>query len=197
MNPKDKLARENYYGKQVLVDSLLLEQNLTAAAFQMKLQAFKAEQILEVFLRAEMGEWKLVRSYPFCHFSGGLGPKLKEGDRQIPEGIYKVAVFNPKSKFYLSLGLDYPNARDMEIADADQPGSDIYIHGGCATVGCIPITDEKMAELYLLAKMAAPDIDVLILPFRSTNENRKMYMEQYPQWESFWTDLFEDADLSS
>ena len=189
----DNENRRLHFDKQSVVDSLLETHRTSPGQYQIKMQAFKAERILEVYLQANNKDWTKVRTYPFCNFSGDLGPKLKEGDRQIPEGIYKIKVFNPKSKFYLSMGLDYPNERDMKIADPDHPGSDIYIHGGCRTVGCIPITDEKIAELYLLAKAARKEIEVLILPYIPTEKNHLKYAEEYPQHQAFWDTLFSDA----
>ena len=184
-----------YYDKQIVVDSLIASYGTSKGAYYLKMQAFKAERILEVYLSTDQKEWHKVRSYPFCNFSGELGPKRREGDRQIPEGIYKIAVFNPKSKFYLSMGLDYPNARDMKIADKDAPGSDIYIHGGCRTIGCIPITDEKIAELYLLAKTAQKDIEVIILPYIPSEENHLRYAKEYPQHRAFWEALYAETTI--
>ena len=194
MSNEETSLRRNFYNKQIEIVSLLDSLSIDRSRYELRLEAFKLEQILNVYLKDGNSDWILSRSYPFCKFSGRLGPKLREGDRQIPEGIYKVAVFNPNSKFYLSLGLDYPNDRDLRLADPKDPGSDIYIHGGCATVGCIPITDEKIAELFLLAKGASTEIEVLILPFQKTESNLKKYYQAYPQWKAFWEALFEDVE---
>ena len=191
----DNENRRLHFDKQIVVDSLLSNHQTSPGQYKIRMQAFKAERILEVYLSTSNADWTKVRSYPFCNFSGDLGPKLKEGDRQIPEGIYKIKVFNPKSKFYLSMGLDYPNARDMKIADPEHPGSDIYIHGGCRTVGCIPITDEKIAELYLMSKTAEKDIEVIILPYKPSIENHNRFAEKYPQHQAFWGALFSDAKV--
>ena len=191
----DTESRRHFFDKQVVVDSLLAVHHTKPGEYQIKIRAYKAERRLEVYLSTNNTDWTMVREYPFCNFSGDLGPKKREGDKQIPEGIYKIKVFNPKSKFYLSMGLDYPNARDMKIADPENPGSDIYIHGGCATVGCIPITDEKIAELYLLAKTACKDIEVLILPYIPNEENHLKYAEEYSQHQVFWGTLFSDAKV--
>lgn len=184
---------KEFYGKKPVISKLLKDLGLPSSGYTMRMEAHKAERMLHVYLKLKEGEWRLIRSYAFCNFSGELGPKRREGDLQIPEGIYKVAVFNPQSKFYLSMGLDYPNERDMLLADPKTPGSDIYIHGGCETVGCIPITDENMAELYLLAKSAAPDIEVVILPFEPSVQNKIKYYAEFPQWREFWAKLFEDV----
>jgi len=193
MSSEKQTNRRNFYNKHFIVNSILAQHKTQAGRYEIKMQAFKAEQILQVYLSTSESSWTLVREYPFCSFSGTLGPKIREGDRQIPEGIYKVKVFNPKSKFYLSMGLDYPNERDMRIADPKQPGSDIYIHGGCSTVGCIPITDEKIAELYLLAKSARKDLGVVILPFVPNESNKLHYGKLYPQHSAFWEELFAEV----
>lgn len=115
-----------------------------------------------------------VCTYPFCASSGILGPKRKEGDRQIPEGIYYINHFNPVSNFHLSLGINYPNPSDKILSDPAQPGESFYIHGNCVTIGCIPISDDKIKELYILAVEAYNNgqvkIPVHIFPDRLPNE---------------------------
>lgn len=93
----------------------------------------------------------MLTTYDFCSTSGEPGPKRREGDRQIPEGVYFINHFNPLSNFHLSLGINYPNASDQILSDKREPGGNIYIHGNCVTIGCIPITDDKIKELYVLA----------------------------------------------
>jgi len=193
MSVEDTSTRENFFNKKNEIEYLLSSLGMANSEYKLRMEAFKQEQVLNVYLKDENTDWTLARTYPFCEFSGELGPKIREGDRQIPEGIYKVTVFNPKSKFYLSLGLDYPNKRDLLLADPNDPGSDIYIHGGCQTEGCIPITDEKIAELYLLAKSASSGVEVAILPFEQTMPNLEKYYQSHPQWKFFWEKLFTDV----
>lgn len=130
------------------------------------------------------------RTYDFCESSGKLGPKRRAGDFQIPEGFYYINRFNPRSKFHLSLGLNYPNDSDLILSDKENPGSDIFIHGGCQTVGCIPIGDEKIRELYLLAHFAKESgqtqIPVHIFPFKITEESLTAY--ENPNY-IFWKNL--------
>jgi murein L,D-transpeptidase YafK len=114
------------------------------------IRAFKLEEELEVWVRGEK-EYQLLVTYPFCTSSGTLGPKRKEGDLQIPEGVYHINHFNPYSTFHLSLGINYPNASDRILSDKEHPGGAIYIHGNCVSIGCIPITDDKIKELYVMA----------------------------------------------
>jgi murein L,D-transpeptidase YafK len=126
---------------------------------------------LEVWVKDEMNDpFKLFKTYKVCVLAGTLGPKRMEGDYQVPEGFYYINEFNPKSNYYLSLGLNYPNISDMAQSDSLRPGGGIYIHGSCVSVGCIPITDEGIDELYILAALAKNQgqeyIPVHIFPIR-------------------------------
>ena len=133
----------------------------------MSILAFKEEQRLELWKQRE-AKWEFVCSYPFTGYSGKLGPKLKEGDGQIPEGIYKIEYLNPNSSFHLSIKVDYPNSFDQKMAAADGReglGFDIFIHGSSATVGCIPIGDQGIEELFfLIAKNGYSNTTVIISP---------------------------------
>lgn len=133
----------------------------------MSILAFKEEQRLELWKQGDTG-WEFVRSYPFTGFSGRLGPKLKEGDRQIPEGVYRVEYLNPNSSYHLSIKIDYPNAFDQKMAVADGRkglGFDIFIHGSNLTVGCIPIGNQGIEELfYLIAKNGYRNSTIIISP---------------------------------
>ena len=163
--------------------------------FSMVINAYKSEGKLEVWLKANAdNSYKLFRTYDFCAHSGILGPKVIEGDGQTPEGFYYINVFNPMSKFYLSLGINYPNTVDDARTGKDRKaGSDIYIHGNCVTVGCIPLIDEKIKEVYVLgveARNAGQDkIPVNIYPFKMTNANLKKYVRQFPDHSGFWKSL--------
>jgi murein L,D-transpeptidase YafK len=141
-----------YQEKEEIVKQYFSEKKISFAKFQLFLRAFKKEQKLEVWVK-ENGkqQFVLLHTYDFCTTSGTLGPKRKEGDLQIPEGVYHINHFNPQSNFYLSLGLNYPNASDKILSHKTKPGGSIYIHGNCVTIGCIPITDDKIKELYVLA----------------------------------------------
>lgn len=161
---------------------------------QLYIRAFKAEQQLELWIKAgEEVKWKKFRLFPFCKMSGQLGPKRKEGDRQIPEGIYHIDRFNPKSKYHLSLGLNYPNKSDIILGDPKRPGSDIFIHGGCESVGCIAITDCRVEEVYLLASWASENgqqkIPVHLYPFHFNAANWRKYGPDWAQLHSFWMEL--------
>lgn len=134
---------------------LLANNNLQSENLEIFLRAFKQEQAFELWAKPrEADEWTLLKTYPICQSSGTLGPKRREGDRQVPEGVYHIDRFNPNSSYHLSLGLNYPNASDLVRGDAQAPGSDIFIHGACVTVGCIPLTDPLIEEVYELAELA-------------------------------------------
>ena len=120
------------------------------------LRSFKLEAELEVWAAPEgdADRWVRVWSLPVCASSGELGPKRHQGDLQVPEGFYEVDRFNPRSRFHLSLGLSYPNAVDRRRAGAAHPGGDIFVHGDCVTIGCLPLGDARMEDLYLAAVLA-------------------------------------------
>jgi murein L,D-transpeptidase YafK len=164
---------------------------------QIFLRVFKREQILEVWAKNNSEkEFKKILEYPFCSTSGKLGPKRKEGDYQIPEGFYYINRFNPQSNFYLSLGINYPNESDKILSDKKNPGGDVFIHGGCATIGCIPITDEKIKELYVLSVEARSNgqikIPVHIFPYKLTKNNFDKLKSEFQydkQLILFWENL--------
>ena len=150
-----------------------LENDLGIAGYKMDypkeiiLAAFKEERKLQVYAKDYSGI-KLIKEYPFTAFSGQLGPKLREGDKQIPEGIYKVEYLNPNSSYYLSIKVSYPNEFDKsktKFANISEMGGDIFIHGKSATIGCIPIGDEAIEEVFLLTHKARNNnIKVIISP---------------------------------
>jgi murein L,D-transpeptidase YafK len=120
-------------------------------------RAFKLEAELEIWASPRRGGARVrVASLPVCAGSGTLGLKRREGDGQVPEGFYRIDRFNPRSSFHLSLGLDYPNRWDRARASRDdlKPGGDIFIHGGCATIGCLPLGDPAIEGLYVVAVKA-------------------------------------------
>ncbi len=136
--------------------------------------ALKNEKILEVWSEVnEIGT--LIKKYAILAASGKPGPKLAEGDFQVPEGIYRIEALNPNSGYHLSLKVNYPNAYDRQKAIIDNRtklGKDIFIHGGAASVGCLAIGDEAIEELFILAAGAVKnDIKVIIAPYDMRNKN--------------------------
>ena len=183
-----------YQEKYVLIQQLYHKHNLLLENSKIYLRAFKTEKILEVWAAPNEGNkpFQLIISYEFSAFSGVLGPKRKEGDLQIPEGIYHINRFNPCSKFHLSLGINYPNKADSFLSITNL-GGDIFIHGDSFTVGCISITDDKIKELYILcveAKNAGQkEIPVHLFPYRLNNPKHYNMLIKYPEHKKLWSEL--------
>jgi murein L,D-transpeptidase YafK len=150
---------------------------------------FKAPATLEVWIRKDRA-YERFRVYEICKFSGELGPKLKEGDGQAPEGIYKIAPaqLNPTSRFHLSFNLGYPNAFD---AHHGRTGSALMVHGNCVSIGCYAMGDSAIEEIWTLCSRALESAQkafpVHIFPFPLTDGNLKS-QEKSP-WIAFWKDL--------
>ena len=158
------------------------------------LRVFKQEGVLELWGRKADDTHALVSSFEVCASSGKLGPKRRMGDLQVPEGFYEIDRFNPASNFHLSLGVDYPNASDRVRADPRKPGGDIFIHGSCVTIGCVPLGDEAIEKLYVAAVEARAagqrKIPVHILPARLTKESfAKLIAGRTDALVSFWREL--------
>jgi murein L,D-transpeptidase YafK len=158
-------------------------------------RAYKKESELEVWKLNHAGEYVHLKTYPMCRWSGQLGPKIKEGDRQVPEGFYTITQnqLNPNSSFYLSFNVGYPNAFDRAHG---RTGSAIMVHGACSSMGCFSMTDEQIAEIYALTREAfaggQTGIQLQSFPFRFTPENMAKYRAD-PNM-PFWKMLKEGAD---
>jgi murein L,D-transpeptidase YafK len=139
-------------------DSLRMEfakKGLPWPAKYVYIRSFKYDAQLEVWVKNDVKEqYRLFKTYRVCMQSGTMGPKRFQGDYQVPEGFYYINEFNPNSNYHLSLGLNYPNASDRILSDSLRPGGEIYIHGSCVSVGCIPVTDDQIEELYIIASYA-------------------------------------------
>ena len=139
---------------------------------------FKQEAELEVWKQDRDGRFALLKTYPVCRWSGDLGPKIREGDRQAPEGFYTIspAQMNPQSAYYLSFNTGYPNAYDRAN---DRTGSFLMIHGDCSSAGCYAMTDEQIAEIYALARESffggQSSFQIQAFPFRMTPQNMARY----------------------
>jgi len=175
------------------LNDLLATQGLDTTNYEVFIRSFKLEQELEVWIKtASATKFTLLKTYPVCKASGELGPKRREGDRQVPEGLYHIDRLNPNSSFHLSLGLNYPNKSDRIRGDQQQPGSDIFIHGACVTVGCIPLTDPLIEEVYYLVEMAKKrgqaKVQVHVFPGRMQTAAFQKRMKDSPHLD-FWQEL--------
>src|SRR6201987_6359438 len=138
------------------------------------LRIFKEEAELEVWKADTTGHFQFVKLYPICRWSGDLGPKMHEGDRQTPEGFYAITpnLMNPNSNYYLAINTGFPNAFDKANA---RDGSFLMIHGDCSSSGCYAMTDEQVGEIYSLARDAflggRPSFQIQAYPFRLTPAN--------------------------
>ncbi|MBL0742520.1 L,D-transpeptidase family protein [Chryseolinea lacunae] len=189
-------VRTAYDEKEAVVKKYFSDKKIAFAGFQLFIRALKQEAVVEVWVKERRhNTFALLHTYPFCATSGTPGPKRREGDGQIPEGVYHIEHFNPNSNFYLSLGINYPNASDKILGDKQKPGSDIYIHGNCVTVGCIPLTDDKIKELYVLAVEARQggqeNIPVHIFPSKLTADALISLKQNFREAStiSFWENL--------
>jgi murein L,D-transpeptidase YafK len=176
-----------------------LQRQLAARGFDwgapLFIRIFKAERILEVWLKTPSG-YKHFKSFPICTYGGkGLGPKLRQGDGKAPEGFYFVTPnrMNPFSRFHLAFNLGYPNPYDRAHG---RTGSALMVHGSCVSIGCFAMTDRSMATIYALADAALrngqPFFRVHIFPFRMNQRN--MLRHRKSPWIGFWRNLKEGFD---
>jgi murein L,D-transpeptidase YafK len=159
------------------------------------IRAFKQESELEVWKQDSSGKMALLKTFPMCRWSGQLGPKVREGDRQVPEGFYNVTqgAMNPNSSFYLSFNVGYPNNFDRQLG---RTGAHIMVHGDCSSMGCFAMTDGQVADIYALSREAFAGgqsaIQMQSLPFRMTPENMAKYRND-PHM-AFWKNLKQGND---
>ena len=198
--PRVRTALEQ---KGETVSDMLSKNGLAVADLNVLFVAYKDEGLLELYgKRKSDTQYKLIASYAVCAKSGVLGPKRRQGDMQVPEGFYHIDRFNPNSNFYLSLGISYPNESDKKLSEHANLGGDIFIHGSCVTIGCLPMTDDKIKEIYLFAVYARScgqqKIPVYIFPFQMSSSKYAMFKETYannPSLLSFWDNLLEGYNL--
>lgn len=157
---------------------------LTYPPKNIALFAMKQEHSVELWAE-EKGKWSYVKRYAIQKISGHTGPKMREGDKQVPEGVYQVSLLNPNSRYHLSMKLDYPNAFDRKYAQLEgrtSPGSNIFIHGKQASVGCLAMGDYAIEELFLLAERTGIDnIEVLISP-HDPRKTKLLAANTQPYW---------------
>ncbi len=173
-----------FENKEDLLKKEFAEKELIWPAKYIYIRSFKYDAQLEVWVKNNAKDkYQLFKTYKVCMQSGTIGPKRMQGDYQVPEGFYYINEFNPKSMYHLSLGLNYPNPSDKILSDPQRPGNGIFIHGSCVSVGCIPVTDSDIEEIYILATYAREAgqeyIPVHIFPIRYNNPKSVSYFENY------------------
>jgi murein L,D-transpeptidase YafK len=159
------------------------------------IRSYKKEAEFEIWKMKADGHYAYLKSFPLCRWSGQLGPKVREGDRQVPEGFYAItpARMNPQSAYYLSFDVGYPNAYDRAKGHT---GRSIMVHGACSSAGCFSMTDAQIAEIYAIAREAFSGgqraIQMQSYPFRMTAENLAKY--RLDPNIGFWKQLKEGSD---
>ncbi|HEX4385210.1 MAG TPA: hypothetical protein VH083_19760 [Myxococcales bacterium] len=191
--PRVRAAFEQH---EAAAKALFRERGVPYPPRQILLRAFKRERELELWALADSG-FVLVKTYPICASSGGPGPKRHEGDEQVPEGFYVISAFNPRSQFHLSLRVSYPNASD-KILGRRPLGGDVFVHGNCVTIGCLPITDPLIEELYVIAvaskDFGGAEIPLQSFPARMTDARTAALAASQPAQAAFWRNLKEGYD---
>jgi murein L,D-transpeptidase YafK len=173
----------------------LMQEKSTSANAPVLIRTYKKESELEIWKMKSDGRYALLKTYPMCRWSGQLGPKVREGDRQVPEGFYSItpAQMNPNSAYYLSFNVGYPNAYDRANGHS---GGSIMVHGICSSAGCFSMTDPQIGEIYAIAREGFSggqrEIQMQSYPFRMTAEHVAKY--RLDQNIGFWKQLKEGAD---
>lgn len=173
-----------------LVNKMKANDMSTRSPIMMRI--FKEEGVLEVWKQKGNGRYDIIASYEICKWSGKLGPKFKEGDRQAPEGYYRIYPYqmNPNSSYYLSFNMGFPNSYDRSH---NRTGSNLMVHGACSSAGCYSMTDEQVLEIYGFARDAFKGgqeyFIVEALPFRMTAENMARHRdnEHFEFWKMLKT----------
>jgi len=173
----------------------LMEKLDTSPSSPVLIRTYKKEAEFEIWKMKSDGQYVLLKTYPMCRWSGQLGPKKSEGDRQVPEGFYPITPgqMNPNSNYYLSFNVGYPNAYDHAWG---RTGGTIMVHGACSSAGCFSMTDQQIAEIYSIAREAfnggQSEIQMQSYPFHMTAEN--LAKHRLDPNIDFWKELKNGAD---
>jgi murein L,D-transpeptidase YafK len=200
---KYQRVRQAYKDKEADLLVHLHLNRINVRELQIQLRAYKKEKQIELWGKNDSDpKFTLIKTYKVCATSGKIGPKRKQGDLQIPEGFYHINGFNPYSNFYLSLGLNYPNKSDRILGEKASLGGDIFIHGACVTIGCLPINNDQIKELYLFCVEAKNNgqtrIPVTIFPSRLSDSEFLRLSERFNSDDDkigLWTDLKNEYDM--
>ncbi len=186
-------VKSAYNSKWEVLKKEIETKNLNLSNVILYFRVFKFEKKFEVWMKNKNEQaYILLKTLPICASSGELGPKRAEGDGQVPEGCYQISDFNPVSSYHLSLKVNYPNKSD-KVRGGAKLGGDIMVHGNCVTIGCIPLQNEPIEEVYLLAteaKNSGNQIAIQIFPCELTPENFKKVLADYSnEKQTFWKEL--------
>nr|WP_238120918.1 MULTISPECIES: murein L,D-transpeptidase family protein [unclassified Xanthobacter] len=193
-NQTDSVARKANKPLSPQMVALISEKGMTPAT-PIMVRIFKEEAELEVWKETSSGRYALLKTYPICRWSGELGPKVRTGDRQAPEGFYAISPgqMNPNSSYYLSFNLGFPNAFDKAYG---RTGDFLMVHGDCSSAGCYAMTDEQISEIFSLARESFAggqrDFQVQAYPFRMTPKNMARHRNN-PNM-AFWRNLKQGYD---
>ena len=191
--PKTSALRSKQSLKQTTMNRLAEIGSTPGEA--MLIRIFKSSNEFEVWKHTSSGQFKLFQTYNICAYSGGLGPKVREGDRQAPEGFYNITpgLMNPNSNYYLAFNTGFPNKFDRSWG---RTGANLMVHGDCSSSGCYSMTDESIAEIYALARESFAGgntvVQMQIFPFRMTPKNMAEHATD-PNM-PFWQDIKEGYD---
>ena len=185
-------VKEAYTSKWPALEKEIKAKGIDPTNFELFIRIFKTEDEVELWLKDKnANKYTLLKKIAVCAKSGVLGPKRREGDLQVPEGIYDISVFNPNSDYFLAVKVGYPNKSDRILAKGPT-GGDIMIHGNCVTIGCIPLQDVPVKDLYMLcveARNRKSPIRVEIYPCHFNKKNLLM-LESYPEEKNlFWSGI--------
>ena len=191
---KSSRVKLAYQKNWVSLQALLKSTGVSATDFDLYLRSFKQEKSLEIWVKNSADQkYKLLKTLSVCATSGTLGPKRRQGDGQIPEGFYTIPSLQPYSNYHLALKVGYPNQSDRIKATAKDPGGDIMIHGNCVTIGCLPLQDEPVEELYVLCVETMnrnKTIHADIYPCKFTEKNSDLLADKnFAENTAFWESL--------
>lgn len=191
---KNKRVKDAYTDKWTALEAELKAKKIDPAQLEVFIRIFKQEKELELWVKNKSdAKYIFLKKIDICASSGVLGPKRKEGDLQVPEGIYTISAYNPNSSYYLALQVSYPNKSDLILKTGQRAGGEIMIHGNCVTIGCVPLQDDPVKDVYILCVEAKNNKNTPrceIYPCRFTEENMKSLRANYSQEKNeFWNGI--------
>jgi murein L,D-transpeptidase YafK len=196
-------VQEAFADKEKIVDKILAVNSISRDSLRIYLRAFKTEKIIELWAKnISDSVFVKIKEFPICEISGEIGPKRRSRDLQVPEGFYHISDFNPYSKYYLSLQINYPNASDSIRGVQGHLGNLIFIHGECVSSGCIAITNDRIKELVVFCFEACNSgqkkIELSIFPARLNDSGYSGLTAKFGNDKdkiSLWSDLKKSYDL--